>query len=244
MEAKLEILQKLRQDLLLWQGFKPAQAATADRIGLGEIEDAFPNGVFPRKAIHEFICLSPDHAAATDGFIGGLLSILMGDGAGCVWIGTRRRLFPTSLAAFGVEPDRIIFIDVKSEKEVLWIMEEALKCEGLAAVVAEVDGLSLIESRRLQLAVEENGIPGLIIRKDERRMASTVSTARWRIAPVPSVDEDGLPGVGFPRWNVELRKVRSGSPGNWILEWQGDEFQQLPEIKATGTLTLPLQQIG
>lgn len=244
MEAKQEILQKLRQDLLLWQGYKPPQAAASDRIGLGEIEDAFPSGVFPRKAIHEFICISPDHAAATDGFIGGLLSVLMAEGAGCVWIGTRRRLFPTSLSAFGVEPDRIIFIDVKSEKEVLWIMEEALNCDGLAAVVAEVDGLSLIESRRLQLAVEESGIPGMIIRKDERRMASTVSNARWRIVPIPSMDEDGLPGVGFPRWKVELLKVRSGSPGSWTLEWQGDTFIQMPEIKETKRHFLPLQQIG
>jgi len=244
MGAKLDILQKLKQDLLLWQGYKPAQASVSERIGLGEIEQAFPFGVFPRKAIHEFICLSPDQAAATDGFISGLLSVLMADGAGCLWIGTRRRLFPSSLAAFDVAPDRIIFIDVKTEKDVLWIMEEALRCDGLAAVVAEVDGLSLVDSRRLQLAVEKGGIPGLIIRKDARRMVSTVSNTRWQISPLPSDLEGEMPGVGFPRWQVELLKVRSGSPGSWTLEWQGDGFVQQPETRKETVAPSRLGNIG
>jgi len=231
MEAKLEILKKLQQDLLLWQGFKPAEGEVADCIGLGEIEAAFPGGVFPRKAIHEFICAEPDQAAATDGFIGGLLSVLMADGAGCVWISTARRLFPPSLAAFNVEADHIIFVDVRNEKEVLWVMEEALRCEGLAAVVAEVDGVSLVESRRLQLAVEQQGTPGLIIRKDLKRLVAGVSTARWKISPVPSASEEGMPGVGFPRWQVQLLKVRSGMPGSWTLEWEGDRFVQITPQK-------------
>lgn len=129
-------------------GVKPAADVGAERIGLGEIEAAFPAGVFPRKAIHEFVCTEPDEVAATDGFIGGLLSVLMANGTGCVWVSNSRRLFPASLAAFNVEADRIIFVDARTEKDVLWVIEEALRCEGLAAVVAEVDALSLVESRQ------------------------------------------------------------------------------------------------
>ncbi|MBE9601909.1 ImuA family protein [Pedobacter sp. MC2016-24] len=227
METKLEMLNKLRQDMLLWQGFKPAEGEVAARVGLGEIEAAFPGGVFPRKGIHEFICETPDQVAATDGFVAGLLSVLMAEGTGCVWISTSRRLFPPSLAAFNVETDQIIFVDVRSDREALWVMEEALRCDGLAAVVAEVDGLSLVESRRLQLAVERQGIPGLIIRKDPQKLVAGVSTARWKIAPLPSGDEDGMPGVGFPRWQVQLLKVRSGNPGSWTLEWEADRFLQV-----------------
>ncbi|RZM08324.1 MAG: Error-prone repair protein ImuA [Pedobacter sp.] len=244
MESKQEVLGRLRQDLLVMQGYKPLQTAKIERIGMGEIEEAFPGSAFPRRAIHEFICYCEEELAATDGFIGGLLSALMKDGAGCIWVAVHRRLFPASLVAFGVEADRIIFVDVSSEREVLWVMEEALRCEGLAAVVAEVDGLSLTESRRLQLAVEKNGIPGLVIRKDFNRMANTVSTARWRISPIPSIDESGLPGVGFPRWQVELLKVRSGKPGIFFLEWAGDIFLQLPKPSVSSPVYLPLEHIG
>lgn len=230
MGTKSELVHKLQQDILLWQGFKPASAASAERIGLGGIEDAFPGGVFPKRAIHEFITVVPEDAAASDGFIAGLLSALMQDGAACVWISTSRRLFPASLSAFNVEPERIIFMDVATEKDALWIMEEALRCEGLAAVVAEVDGISLVESRRLQLAVEESGVTGFILRKDARRMASTIATARWQISPLPSELEDGMPGLGFPRWQVELLKVRNGIPGNWVMEWAGEGFLEVKRV--------------
>ena len=153
MNAKQELVNKLQKDILLWQGFKPQGIGAIDAIGLGEIEKAFPNGVFPKKAIHEFISLLPEHSAASDGFIGGLLSIPMKDGAACVWISTERKLFPVSLRLFNVDPERIIFIDVTREKNALWVMEEALKCESLAAVVAELNDLQSGYSNNLRVLV-------------------------------------------------------------------------------------------
>lgn len=230
MDAKKEIFLKLQQDILLWQGFKPHSAGKAERVGLGEIEEAFPGGMFPKRAIHEFVTVLPEDAAASDGFIAGLLAILMQDGAACVWVSTSRSLFPASLCAFNVEPERIIFMDVKTEKDVLWITEEALKCEGLAAVVAELNNLSLIESRRLQLAVEESGVTGFILRKDANKAASTVATARWKISPLRTESEEGMPGLGFPRWRVDLLKVRNGNPGSWVLEWAGENFEEIKKV--------------
>jgi protein ImuA len=231
MNANKELIQKLQQDILLWQGFKPPGAAAGEAVGLGKIEKAFPGGVFPKKAIHEFITVEPEDAAASDGFIAGLLAVLMGDGAACVWISTARKLFPASLCLFNADPQRFIFMDVARERDVLWIMEEALKCEGLAAVVAELGELSLIESRRLQLAVERSGVTGFILRKDARKAASTVATARWKITPVASETGNQMPGIGFPRWNVELCKVRNGNPGRWTLEWCGDRFQEAEKVQ-------------
>ena len=230
MNARKELVDKLQQDILLWQGFKPGSSSDAERIGLGAIENAFPNGVFPKKAIHEFITVEPEDSAASDGFIAGLLAVLMQDGAACVWISTQRKLFPASLCLFNADPERIIFMDVAREKDVLWIMEEALKCAGLAAVVAELGELSLIESRRLQLAVEHSGVTGFILRKDARKAASSVATARWKITSIASETENQMPGIGYPRWNVELSKVRNGNPGSWTLEWSGDRFQEVGKV--------------
>lgn len=230
MDTRKELIEKLRKDILLWQGYKPQSDVIGRKSGLGEIENAFPDKVFPTMAIHEFISIKPEHSSASDGFIAALLSVLMKDGAACLWISTARRLFPVSLRMFNVDPERIIFIDVAMEKDVLWIMEEALKCEGLAAVIAEVDNLNLIESRRLQLAVEQTGVTGFIIRKNGSKAINSIATARWKITPVSSKTEDGMPGVGFPRWNVELMKVRNGNPGKWTLEWRGDRFAEIPKI--------------
>src|ERR1700749_3475297 len=129
-DTKSDVISRLRKDILRWEGFKPPQAGNADTFGLGVVESAFPNGVFPTAAIHELLCPTPEQAAATSGFMTGILATLMKQGGACLWISTSRKLFPSALIAFNVEPDRMIFIDLQREKDVLWVMEEALKCEG------------------------------------------------------------------------------------------------------------------
>src|SRR5690606_33656932 len=102
------LIKKLKQNILLWQGMKPRETGGKEEMGLGRLEKAFPHGVFPRKAIHEFISILPEHSAASNGFIGGLLSRLMADGGSCIWISASRKLYPVSLRQFNVEPDRLI----------------------------------------------------------------------------------------------------------------------------------------
>ncbi len=227
--TKKDIIDQLQKNILAWQGFVPPEAGDTGGIGLGPVEAAFPNAVFPTGAIHEFLSAEPEHAAASGGFIAGLLKTLMLNGGACLWISMSRSLFPPALRAFGVEPDRVIFIDLHREKDVLWAMEEALKCEGLAAVIGEMQEISFTQSRRLQLAVEQSRVTGFILRSDPRKLSATACTARWKITPLPSELEAGMPGVGFPRWNVELLKVRNGNPGIWKMEWKAGGFMPVGE---------------
>jgi protein ImuA len=241
-ETKKDIINQIRKDILLWEGFKPPRQGHADLFGLGPIEAAFPNCVFPTGTIHEMLCPMPEQAAATGGFIAGLLTTLMRQGGTCLWIGTSRKLSPQALMAFDVEPDRVIFIDLQREKDVLWAMEEALKCEGLAAVVGELREISFAQSRRLQLAVENSKVTGFLLRNDPRKLGTTTCVARWQITPLPSELEDELPGVGFPRWQVELLRVRNGNPGSWKLEWLDGHFVPIAE-KITAN-ELPQRKAG
>lgn len=230
---KKETISQLRRDILLLQGLRPLVAGQADTFGLGQIEAAFPNGVFPTGAIHEFICEAPEHAAATGGFIAGILSKLMSSGGACLWISRSRAVFPPALKTFGVEPDRIIFVTLPRERDTLWAMEEALKCEGFAAVACELNEISFSQSRRLQLVVERSKVTGVIIIGDSKRINATASAARWRIKPLPSVQEEGMPGVGLPKWQVELIKVRNGNPGSFELGWKAGRFIPMDTEKIT-----------
>lgn len=234
--VKKDIITQLQKDILFLQGFRPPVAGNTDAFGLGAIETAFPNGVFPVGAIHEFLSAAPEHAAACGGFIAGLLASLMREGGACLWISVSKTLFPPALKAFGVEPDRIIFVYLKRERDVLWAMEEALKCEGLAAVACELNEISFTQSRRLQLAVELSRVTGFILRGDSRKLSTTACAARWKITPLPSALEDKMPGVGFPRWNIELLKVRNGNPGTFQLEWSADHFMPVTEEMDTAVL--------
>jgi protein ImuA len=76
-----------------------------------------------------------------------------------------KTIFPPGLKMFGIEPANIIFLELQKSKDILWVMEEALKCIGVAAVVGEISDLSFTLSRRLQLAVEQSGVMGFILRR-------------------------------------------------------------------------------
>ncbi len=225
-ENTRQLIDRLKQDILRLQGCIPSDAAPT-QIGLGPIENAFPHAAFPSFGVHEFISSSREESAATSGFMGGLLAVLMGGGGVCLWISTSRMLFPPSLGAFGVAADRVVFVEVARERDVLWATEEALQCNGLAAVVAELQEMDFAQSRRLQLAVEKSRVTGLMLRSCPRIVGATACAARWRIAPLPSLPPAGLPGIGFPRWEVELLKVRNGNPGCWQLEWAEGGFVPL-----------------
>jgi protein ImuA len=240
---KKEIISRLQQDILQWEGFVPPEAGTAKGVGLGAVEEAFPNGVFPRATVHEFVCEGVEGAAASAGFIAGMLGALMKNGAACLWAGVGQTVFPPGLAAFGIEPDRLIFADLKRDRDVLWVAEEALKCGSLAAVIAEVGGIDFTQSRRLQLAVEQSRVTGFILRTDPKKLTATACGARWKITPIRGMLEGDMPGVGYPRWQVELLKVRNGNPGVWQLEWREGGFRAVPAAAEAG-LKEKLQRAG
>jgi protein ImuA len=228
-DSKQEIVSRLQKDILQWEGYRPPPSGMQDLMGLGPVEAAFPNGVFPLGAVHELVCGNTEQATASGGFVTGLLSVLMQNGGVCVWIGLSGNLFPSALKAFGVEPDKVIFINLLKDKDVLWAMEESLKCPGLAAVIGELREIDFKQSRRLQLAVEQSRVTGFILRNHSDKIGSTACVARWKITPLPSEQIDGLPGLGFPRWQVELLRVRNGQQGKWIIEWSDGKFVPVSE---------------
>lgn len=222
--SQKEIVQELRQRILAMQGStKPCGERYT--LGLGPVEAAFPEGVFPTGAVHEFVSGEFEAAAATSGFLTCLLSRMMKRKGFCLWISARRLVFPPALKALGIDPDCIVFVDLNNDKDVLWAVEEALRCEALVAVVGEVKALTFAQSRRLQLAIEQSRVTGFIHRIQPDAETATACVARWKISPVPGIVEDGMPGVGFPRWNVELTKVRNGRPGAWKIGWTHEGFQ-------------------
>lgn len=218
------VVRELQKRILSMQGLGKSRSQTVT-INLGPVNQAFPNGIFPVGAVHEFMSPDSETAAAASGFITCLLSGIAKRKRFCLWISSRRRIFPPALKLLGIDPDYIIFIDLSDDKDVLWATEEALRCDALSAVVAEIKELDFARSRRLQLAIGESGVTAFIHRIQPRFPTTTACAARWKISPLPGITEDGMPGVGFPKWKVELTKVRNGKPGCWQLARTPDGFR-------------------
>jgi len=228
--VRAEKVAQLRQDILRKEGFRPTTNPLMNQV-LGPLESAFPSGSFPIGVVHEF---QPDEVrsgssrAATVGFITALAApILAGKKVMC-WIGTAGNVFPPALMEFGVKPDQVVFVNIRKARDVLWATEEALKCSAIAAVVAEVGRLDLTASRRLQLSAEQSQATGFLIRS-ELNSGITSSASRWRITSLESHTVDELPGVGHPHWRVELLRIRSGKPANWMVQYRKGRFEAISE---------------
>lgn len=237
--TKNDIVQQLKKEVLALQGgSRTFHKHVTGSLGL--MAKSFPNYAFPTGTVHECISYSREAAAATNGFIASVLRLARLQTKPCLWVSCRRTVFPPALNTFDISAERIIFIDAQRQKDALWIIEEALKCKAVSAVIGEIQELSFTESRRLQLAVENSQVTGFIHRHRPRSENTVACTTRWKIESLPSHIANDMPGIGYPRWNVRLLKVRNGKPGAWHIEWSGERFnyiapQAIPAIQTSKT---------
>ncbi|MES2762510.1 MAG: Error-prone repair protein ImuA [Bacteroidota bacterium] len=228
--ADRSVIEELQRQICHLQGDSQHSREQTLVLGLGQIESAFTDQVFPRGVVHELVSNSSEAATCTSGFMSVILSKLIAQGGYCLWISTipRRSIFPPALKNFGIDPGKILFVDTAKPKDTLWAVEEALKCDALVAVVGELTELSFSDSRRLQLAVEKSHVTAFIHRFQPKTENAVACVTRWKITPIAS-DLSDVPGLGFPKWEVKLVKVRNGRPDNWQVQCSPDGFEYINE---------------
>lgn len=227
-QTKADIISQLQMEIHRLEGFKPANGPALD-MALGSIQKAFPKGSFPIGAVHEFLSTEKEDMAAVRGFIAGLISKVMVHEGATLWISANRQLFPPALANYGIQPEQLIFVDVRHERDIMPVFYEALKCSAISAVVAEARNLDFTTSRRLQLAVEKSQSTGFVIRSYIQKLNPTACISRWKISSLPSESFECLPGIGFPKWQVELLRMRNGKTGIWEVQWIEGKFASIQE---------------
>ena len=234
LQTKADIIAQLQTEIHRLEGFKPAKSRAVD-LALGSMHKAFPGGSFPTGAVHEFLPAEADDLAAVSGFMMGLMFQMMVRQGAILWISPNRRLFPPALASYGIQPEQLIFVDVPKENDVMPVLYEALKCSAVSAVVAEARNLDFNTSRRLQLAVEQSRATGFVIRNAIQKLNPTACISRWKISSLPSESYEGLPGLGFPKWRVELLRMRNGKTGVWDVQWVDGRFASIEEASIKNT---------
>ena len=222
------------------RGSLPGRARPVAPLGLAAIDAALPGGGLPLGALHE---IEGERAEWDDGVTLGFCLALLAcldravpggahQESKILWISRQGDLYPPALAGQGLDPARFLLVRAKSDAEVLWAMEEGLRCRRLAAVVGEVEGLDRLAGRRLQLAAEaslgegqgnKRGVTAFALHRRFRPLrqgrAASAALSRWRVTATQSQDELGETFIGRPRWRLDLLRCRGAAPGSWQVEW-------------------------
>ena len=219
-------------------------------LGIGEIDNFLPWGGLPRACLHEVG--AGDTSVAAAGFCAGLLARLATSGV-VAWCGRTRDLYGPGLAAFGIDPARLIVVRARRNIDVFWAMEEGLRSTALTAVLGEIDSVTPIALRRLQLAAEESGVTAVLLYPDRSIGISSPAVTRWKVSSISSrlaADASGNDRINLvrPCWHVELQRCKGGvfglpntrqplnvlgGPTSWYLEWRDEAggFTVVPELR-------------
>ena len=190
-------------------------------LGVPEIDRALPGGGLRLDCIHE---VGGDEAAT--GFCVVLLARAGGGGGerggSLLWLARGDDLYAPGLVRFGIGAGQLLVVSgLNRQADMLWAMEEALRCRALAGVVAEAEVIGRAAGRRLMLAAEGTGVLGLVLSRGggRRRGGVGVSAAvsRWRVTAVPGMGGGGAGAEA--RWRVEVLHCRGGRPSEWLVGW-------------------------
>ena len=181
--------------------------------------DTMLGGGLACGALHEIAAASEGHIAAATSFVVGIAS----PRRATVWITQDMALVESgALCGAGLDetshyPERFITVTVTRMHDLLWAMEEALRCCAVMTVIGELrnERIEPVALRRLSLAAAANGAVALLLRATPDYKASTAAT-RWIVNASLSQPRYG---PGLPCINAQLIRNRKGPLGNWTLEW-------------------------
>lgn len=145
------------------------------------------------------------------------------EGQSLVVIDRERRFYPPAAAPWGIGPETI-FVHPRTRKDELWALHQALSCQGVGAVLCWLEAVDGKAFRGLQLAAEQGGAIGLLVRPTTVRGRPTWSEMQLLAT--------ALPGEQRRRLRVEIVRTRGGDRGASTVVELDDETGTLRATRA------------
>ena len=189
-------LETLRQQIARLEQSRPGDGDGPISSGCGPLDRLLPGGGFRRGTLAEWLAAGEGSgvtglalAAARQACrtVGGRSETPPAgwpDGT-LVVLDSRCEFYPPAAVRLGIEPQNLILVRAGSQADNRWALDQALRCPGVAAVLAwpqKIDGRTF---RRLQLAAEEGGGLGLLIRPPAAREEPSWADVRLLVEPLP-----------------------------------------------------------
>lgn len=200
-------------------------AGPSERVQIG------PGVGIERGCLHEWFGVAGEGDAGLDAprrrfwlppvaVLLGLVSRLAAEGGVVVWVGRRcwpllQPLMRTGSTGRGSSTElhrRCLFLDPASRQDRVWAIDLAVRSPAVAAVVADGSGVTMAESRRVQLAASSGGACALLVRPPWEVGELSTARTRWSVSPQRSAGNEQA-------WTVELLRCKGVQPEGSARRW-------------------------
>jgi protein ImuA len=180
--------------------FRPCAPTT---IPLGALSEVFPDGLSAGSLV-ELLPRAPGAGAWTLALI--LAHHACGERKTLLITDPERCFYPPAAQKFGMDVKRTIIVRAKKPSDALLALAQALRCSAIGAAIGAFDKLTDRDARRLQLAAEDGGTLGVLVRPASALHAPSFAAVRLLLAPLPSAR-------GRRRVQIEVVRFRSAACG-------------------------------
>ena len=136
-----------------------------------------------------------------------------------------RQFYPPGAVRLGIDPGDLIVVRAANRADETWAMDQTLRCLGVAVVLAWPEGLRGHDFRRFQLAAEEGGGLGLLVRPQSVGHEPSWAEVRLLVEPLPA------PASGRARRvRIRVLRCRGGTEGKTVEVEINDETHTLHSV--------------
>jgi protein ImuA len=143
------------------------------------------------------------------------------EGGTLVILDHAQTFYPPAAARMGIDLDQMIVVRARNQADNVWALDQSLRCPAVAATLAWPEKLDEHTFRRLQLAAEQGGGLGLLMRPESARQEPSWADVRLGVEPLPTA-----PGAAR-RLRIQLLRSRGGISGRSVEVEIDDETYPL-----------------
>ncbi len=235
-----ETVRTLRAQIQGMEGLHPPRDAATISSGCEAFDRFLPNGGFFPGQLVEWLVARPGNGGGMLALLAARTALLAGNKALIVvdrCPGNERGTFyPPAVAGWEIDLRRLVILRPGNAADEIWAIDQALRCSSVAAVWAWLPKLNERDFRRLQLAAEQGGCLGLLLRPARLRGKPTWADIQLLVEPLPSFNprEQTHTHVLSPplrrRWRITLLRCRGAAADKTLLLEMDETTGTLQEI--------------
>lgn len=199
--ATAAVLAELAERVSRLEGWRPTQHDERITSGCSRLDALLPDGGLRRGTLVEWLAARPASGAASLALIAAREASRAGGAV--VVVDRRRSFYPPAAIHWGLELKNLLLVLPRSVADERWAIDQVLRSQGVAALLAWPQRLDDREFRRLQLAAETSGTLGLLVRPAQARAEPSWAALRLLVEPVSLSRAQGTAGQaasGTPLW--------------------------------------------